>query len=144
MGAADYVVNPFSPMELAERIRAALRRQDASEPSKLYVLGDLTIDYTERRVTLACRPVPLVPMEYRMRAELSANAGRVLTYEHLLERVWGEKSSGDVRPMRTIVSKLRRKLGDDADNPTYVFTEPRVGYRMPEGEPQGKEFHSTP
>ena len=73
-------------------------------------------------------------MEYRLLAELSANAGRLLTYEHLLERVWGEKSSGDVRPMRTIVSKLRRKLGDDADNPTYIFTEPRVGYRMPKGE----------
>ena len=57
-----------------------------------------------------------------------------MTYEHLLERVWGEKSSGDVRPMRTIVSKLRRKLGDDADNPTYIFAEPRVGYRMPRGE----------
>ena len=62
------------------------------------------------------------------------HAGRLLTYEHLLERVWGEKSSGDVRPMRTIVSKLRRKLGDDADNPTYIFTEPRVGYRMPKSE----------
>ena len=57
-----------------------------------------------------------------------------MTYEHLLERVCGEKDNGDVRPMRTIVSKLRRKLGDDADNPTYIFTEPRVGYRMPKGE----------
>ena len=75
-------------------------------------------------------------MEYRLLAELSANAGRLLTYEHLLERVWGEKSSGDVRPMRTIVSKLRRKLGDDTDNPIYIFTEPRVGYRMPKGEGQ--------
>ena len=64
---------------------------------------------------------------------------RLLTYEHLLERVWGEKSSGDVRPMRTIVSKLRRKLGDDADNPTYIFTEPRVGYRMPKGKGLGQE-----
>ena len=72
------------------------------------MLGDLTIDYAERRVTLAGRPLPLIAMEYRLLAELSANAGRLLTYEHLLERVWGEKSSGDVRPMRTIVSKLRR------------------------------------
>ena len=78
-------------------------------------------------------------MEYRLLAELSANAGRLLTYEHLLERVRGEKSSGDVRPMRTIVSKLRRKLGDDADNPTYIFTEPRVGYRMPKGETKEQE-----
>ena len=110
MGAVDYVVKPFSPTELAARIRAALRKRAASEPSEPYVLGDL-----------------------------SANAGRLLTYEHLLERVWGEKSSGDVRPMRTIVSKLRRKLGDDADNPIYIFTEPRVGYRMPKGETQERE-----
>ncbi len=56
------------------------------------------------------------------------------THEHLLDRVWGGKSDGDGRPMRTIVNKLHRKLGDDADNPTCIFTEPRVGYRMPEGE----------
>ena len=139
MGAVDYVVKPFSPTELAARIRAALRKRAASEPSEPYVLGDLTIDYAERRVTLAGRPLPLIAMEYRLLTELSANAGRLLTYEHLLERVWGEKSSGDVRPMRTIVSKLRRKLGDDADNPTYIFTEPRVGYRMPKGETQEQE-----
>ena len=139
MGAVDYVVKPFSPTELAARIRAALRKGAASEPSEPYVLGDLTIDYAERRVTLAGRPLPLIAMEYRLLAELSANAGRLLTYEHLLERVWGEKSGGDVRPMRTIVSKLRRKLGDDADNPTYIFTEPRVGYRMPKGETKEQE-----
>ena len=133
-GAVDYVVKPFSPTELAARIRAALRRREVSEPSEPYVLGDLTIDYAERGVTLAGRPVELMAIEYRMLAELSANAGRVLTYEHLLQRVWGEKSSGDVRPMRTIVSKLRRKLGDNADNPTYIFTEPRVGYRMVKGQ----------
>ena len=85
------------------------------------------------------RALPLIAMEYRLLAELSANAGRVLTYEHLLKRVWGERSSGDVRPMRTIVSKLRRKLGDDANNPVFIFTEPRVGYRMPKGEGQGRE-----
>ncbi len=136
MGAVDYVVKPFSPTELAARIRAALRRRAESEPSEPYVLGDLTIDYAERRVTLAGHPLPLIAMEYRLLAELSANAGRLSTYEHLLERVWGQRSGGDVRPMRTIVSKLRRKLGDDADNPTYIFTEPRVGYRMPKGEAQ--------
>ena len=129
----DYVVKPFSPTELAARIRAALRKREVSEPSEPYVLGDLTIDYAERVVTLAGRPVELMAIEHRLLAELSANAGRMLTYEHLLQRVWGEKSTGDVRPMRTIVSKLRRKLSDDADNPAYIFTEPRVGYRMPKG-----------
>ena len=134
LGAADYVVKPYSPTELAARIRAALRRRATPEPEEPYVLGDLTIDRATRNVTLAGRPVPLVAMEYRLLAELSANAGRVLTYEHLLGRVWGKEGSEDLRPMRTIVNKLRRKLGDGGRNPTYIFTEPRVGYRMPAGD----------
>ena len=138
-GAVDYVAKPFSPTELAARIKAALRRRVADEPVEPYVLGDLTIDYPERRVTLAGQPVQLTATEYGLLAELAANAGRVLTYQHLLERVWGEKGDGDVRPMRTIVSKLRRKLGEDADNPRYVFTEPRVGFRMPRGRPSDGE-----
>ena len=134
MGAADYVVKPFSPSELAARIRAALRKQAVSEPSEPFVLGDLTIDYVDRAVTLAGHPVALRAIEYRLLTELSANGGRVVTYEQLLQRVWGNRDSGDLRPMRTVIKKLRRKLGDDAANPTYIFTEPRVGYRMPKGE----------
>ena len=91
MGAADYVVKPFSPTELSARIRATLRRRAASEPAEPYALGDLVIDYASRSVTLAGRPVELAAMEYRMLAELSANAGRVLTYQYLAERVWGER-----------------------------------------------------
>ena len=132
-GAVDYVVKPFSQTELAARIRTALRRQSTPMPSEPYVLGDLTIDFNERRVTFAGIPLPLVAMEYRMLTELAANAGRVSTYERLLQRVWGEKNSGDIRPMRTIVNKLRRKLGDNADNPTYIFTDHAVGYSMPKG-----------
>ena len=145
-GATDYIVKPFSPTELVARVRAALRRFGEPQipaPEEPFVLGDLTIDYAERRVTLGGRSIHLVPIEYQMVVELSANGGRVLTNEHLLQRVWGEKGSGDVRPMRTIVSKLRRKLGDDADNPTYIFTEPRVGYRMPKGETPGGESRDS-
>ena len=134
MGAVDYVVKPFSPTELSARIAAALRRREVPEPSEPYVLGDLTIDYAQRRVTLAGEPVDLLPLEYRLLAELSASAGRTLTYEHLLDRVWRERSGDDLRPMRTIVRRLRIKLGDDAANPTYIFTERHVGYRMPKGE----------
>ncbi len=134
MGAADYVVKPFSPTELAARIRAALRRRVIAERPGPYVLGDLTIDYAQHRVTLVGRRVQLTPTEYRMLAELSARAGQVLTYERLLERAWRERGDGNVRPMHTMVSKLRRKLGDDPRNPTYIFTEPRVGFRMPEGQ----------
>ena len=136
-GAVDYVVKPFSPTELSARIRAALRRRETVEPSEPYTLGDLTIDFAQRRVTLAGRRVELTPMEYGTLAELAANAGRVLTHEHLLERVWRDRGNGSVRPMRTMVSKLRRKLGDDAGNPTYIFTEPRVGFRMPKGDTEG-------
>ncbi len=132
-GAVDYVVKPFSPTELSARIKAALRLRAAAEPSQPYVLGDLAVDYAKRRVTLAGRPVRLTPTEYRLLAELSANAGRMLTYEHLLARVWGGKSGGDVRPMRTMVSKLRRKLGEDAGSPRYIVTEPGIGFRMPRG-----------
>ena len=138
MGAADYVVKPFSPTELLARIRAALRRRDVPKPSEPYVLGDLTIDYDERRVTLAARPVELTAKEYRTLVELSTNAGRVLTYETLLRRVWGLDADADIRPMRTAINSIRRKLGDAAENPTYVFTELRVGYRMPKGETRGQ------
>ena len=130
-GAADYVVKPFSPTELVARIRAALRRREAPDPSGPYVLGDLVIDYGIRSVALAGSPVRLTPIEYRTLAELSSNAGQVLTYDHLLQRVWDMDVGSDLRPVRTVVSILRSKLGDDSANPTYIFTEPRLGYRMP-------------
>ena len=132
-GAADYIVKPFSATEMAARIRAALRKRAASEPTEPYVLGDLVVNYAELQVTLAGRPIRLTAIEYRTLAELAANAGRVLTYGQLLRRIWDSDLDGDVRPMRTVISSLRRKLGDDADDPTYIFTEPRIGYRMPRG-----------
>ena len=264
--ADDYVVKPFSPTELVARIKAALRKREApewAEPSEPYVLGELAIDYAERRVTLAGRPVQLTAIEYGLLFELSANAGRVMTYDRLLRRVWGLRGSGACgapgpaglrglrgsgacgapgpaglrglrgsgacgapgpaglrglrgsgacgapgpaglrglrgsgacgapgpaglrglrgsgacgapglracgacgaaglrglrgcgapgpaglrglrgsgasRRVRTAAKQLRRKLGDDANNPTYILNEPRVGYRMPKGEMQERE-----
>ena len=137
MGADDYVVKPFSPTELVARIRAVLRRRAASEPTVLYVTGDLIIDYAQRLVSLRGIPVTLTAIEYRLLVELSTNAGRVLTYEHLLRQVWGSGGDADVRPMRTAISSVRRKLGDDAENPAYIFTELRVGYRMPRPDTPG-------
>ena len=139
MGAADYVVKPFSPTELAARIRAALRKRAAPElaqPSEPYVRGDLTVDYPERRVTVAGTPVELTDIEYRMLVELSVNAGRALTHERLLQRVWGPDKGEDTGPVRNIVKRLRRKLGEDASNPAFIFAVPRVGYRMEKGEEQ--------
>ena len=108
------------------------------------MLGELTIDYAERKVMLAGEPVPLVPMEYRLLAELAAHAGSVLTHQHLLATVWSDKNKGDTRPVRSAMIKLRRKLADDADNPTYIFTEPRVGCRMAMGDTAGDEQERGP
>ncbi len=137
MGASDYVVKPFSPTELAARIRAALRRRagpDVAEPSGPYELGDLTIDYAGRRVWLTGSPVALTPTEYRLLYELSIHAGRVMTHDHLLQRIWGPERMGEPWLVREVVKRLRGKLGDVAADPKYILTEPRVGYRMPAGD----------
>ncbi len=141
-GAIDYIVKPFSPTELIARVRAALRRQAGPhrvEPSEPYVLGDLTIDYAERRVTVAGQSAQLTAAEYELLFELSVNAGGVVTHDQLLQRVWGPTNSGDVRVIRTLVKTLRRKINDDASSPTYIFAEPRVGYRMPKGQEPEQE-----
>ena len=127
-GAADYIVKPFSPTELAARVKAALRVRLEPEP---FVLGELTIHYEQRRVRVAGRDVRLTAMEFEMLRLLSLNAGRPVTYENVLSKVWAGRDSGDAHAVRAVMKKLRRKLGDDATNPTWVFTERAVGYRMP-------------
>ena len=136
MGAADYLVKPFSPTELAARIRAALRKRlepFQAEPSSPYSAGGLSIDYAERRVTLEGEPVELTATEYAVLYELAVHAPRTLTHAVLLQRVWGPERVGGTWLVRNVVKLLRGKLGDDADNPRYIITEPRVGYRMLEG-----------
>ena len=143
MEAVDYVVKPFSPTELAARIRAALRRRAAphpAEPSEPYSLGDLTIDYTGHRVAVEGRPVRLTPTEYELLFDLSVHAGRVLTHDQLLQRVWGPERTGEPWLVREVAKRLRRKLGDDAGNPAYIPTEPRVGYRKPGARGQEPEM----
>ncbi|MDE2705902.1 MAG: response regulator transcription factor, partial [Gemmatimonadota bacterium] len=136
-GASDYVVKPFSPTELVARIQATLRKEaetDQAEPDQPYVLGDLTINYEKRRVTVAGRRVRLTAKEYQLLYELSVSPGRVLTHDVLLRRIWGLYSAVDSRLVRTLVKRLRRTLGDDANNPRYIFTEPGVGYRIGKAE----------
>ena len=138
-GAFDYVVKPFSPTELVARIQSALRKHAApssTEPTENFVLGDLTINYIERRVFVAGNPVKLTNTEYRLLFELSVNAGRVIQHNQILQRVWGVGHPGHPGPVRTVVKNLRRKLRDSASNPLYIFSESRVGYRMPKAEPQ--------
>ena len=133
MGASDYLVKPFSPTELAARIRASLRKRlepFQGEPSGPYTVGGLDIDYALRRVTVDGEPVELTATEYAVLYELTVHAPRTLTHAVLLQRVWGPEKVGEPWLVRDMVRKLRGKLGDNADNPTYILTEPRVGYRM--------------
>ena len=128
IGAVDYIVKPFSPMELVARIQTALRKSEVFPIS--FESGALVINYEERRVTVREVPVELTAIEFDLLRFLSINAGRVVTYENLLRSVWHLDGLEDRRRVRAFVKKLRDKLGDDAVNPTYIFTEPRVGYRM--------------
>ena len=137
-GAEDYVVKPFSPTELTARIRAALRRRSNPVP---FVLGELAIDYDRRRVTVAGRAVTLTPTEYELLRALAQGAGRILTHEDLLRKVWAGRGHGKVKPkiVRAYVKRLRHRLGDDAARPAWIVNERGVGYRMPRpgeaGEP---------
>ena len=126
-GAADYIVKPFSPTELVARIAAALRGRAEPEP---FMLGGLAIHYDERRVTVGGRPVDLTPTEFELLRALSLNAGRVLTYDALKRQVWGNRYNSDTDLVRVFIQKLRRKLGDDPKEPTYIFNHRGVGYRM--------------
>ena len=127
-GAADYIVKPFSPTELAARVGAALRRVARPEP---FEHGALAIHHEERRVTVAGCEVELTATEYELLRVLSLDAGRVVTYEALLRKVWSGREAGDLDLVRNFVKKLRAKLGEDAANPTWIFNVRGVGYRMP-------------
>ena len=132
LGAADFVVKPFSPLELVARIGAALRQAVAYPHSVIepYMCGDLAVNHSERAVTLAGKPVRLTPTEYKLLLELSRHPGRVLTHDHLLNRVWSGDHPADQRLLRSFIKSLRHKLGDDARNPSYIFTQPGVGYSL--------------
>ena len=127
------MVKPSSPTELAARTRAVLRQRSGigylGQPEDC-VLEDLVINYAERRVAVAGRPVVLTATAYGLLFEPFANADLVVTHEQLLQRIWGPGNSGEAGLAGTAVQRLRRKSGDDAHDPRYIFTEPRVGYRM--------------
>ncbi len=128
IGAADYIVKPFSARELTARVQAALRKRSMTpEP---FLSGDLAINYGERAVTVAGRSVQLTPIEYDLLRALSVNAGRVTTYDSLIRQVWSSRDYANSRLVRTFVKNLRRKLGDDAIAPTYIHNVRGVGYRM--------------
>ena len=128
MGAADYIVKPFSTKELTARVQAVLRKRTATP--KPFRLGDLAIYYRDREVSVAGQPVQLTPLEYDLLRALSINAGRVTTHDSLIRQVWRDREYANPRLVRTFVKTLRRKLGDDPQDPAYIHNVRGVGYRM--------------
>lgn len=129
-GAQDYVTKPFSIIELLARVRACLRDLSSSPESPIKTDGKLSIDLSARRVCLGQNTIELTPKEYNVLALLSKNPNRVVTQTQILQQVWGPGHEDDTHYLRIIISHIRQKLGDDPLQPTYVVTEPGVGYRF--------------
>jgi len=130
-GAQDYVTKPFGVQELLARLRGILRDRAAAGPQGAVLqIGDLEIDAAMRRVTKAGAPLKLTRKEFDLLWVLASNAGRQVTQGMALEHVWGKAHTEDSQYLRVFVRQLRAKIGDDAGNPRYIFTEPGVGYRF--------------
>ena len=133
LGADDYVTKPFSPRELASRIQAVLRRIEMDSPApsgkSLITVDDyLQIDFSRRVVIVNGKEVKLRPTEYRLLYHLVNNAGRTLTHEMILSKVWGYEYRDESQYVRLYITYLRQKIEPDASNPKYILTERGVGY----------------
>jgi two-component system KDP operon response regulator KdpE len=135
-GADDYVTKPFTVGELLARLRVALRRaaiHGRPEANEAFANGNLLVDLLRRQVFVKEQEVHLTPIEYRLLAVLIQNAGKVVTYNHLLRDVWGPDKVDEYHSVRTYIADLRRKLEEDPTRPVYLHTEVGIGYRLVAG-----------
>lgn len=136
MGADDYVVKPFGVSELLARIRSALRRSDRMKLSQgiqrdVYQIKDLTVDLAKHQVLLGDEEIHFTQNEFKIIELLAIHAGKVLTYDFILEHVWGPySSSGSNQILRVNMANIRRKLKENPSDPKYIHTELGIGYRM--------------
>jgi two-component system, OmpR family, response regulator RegX3 len=136
LGADDYVVKPFSGAEVIARIRAILRRTGRTSsdsdtaPAEPISVGELDIDFAARRARLAGEELALARKEFDLLAELARHAGRVVTREDLMARVWDENWFGSTKTLDVHIRWLRQKLGDDPTSPRYLHTVRGVGFRF--------------
>ena len=133
LGADDYLPKPFNPDELVARIEAVTRRLGPAEGWKMLEqlsLGDITIDFQRRTVAVKGEETYLNRTEWLLLSELARNAGRLMLYEELLTRVWGPEYRDDVQLVRSWISRLRRKVEKDHDNPRLIRNLPKAGYIM--------------
>src|SRR5436190_9920185 len=128
-GADDYVTKPFGSEELLARMRAVLRRK-SDEGESAVTVGDLEIDLADRSVRRGGEEVHLTPIEFDLLSQLAQHPGRLVTHRQLLQEVWGPGYEDETHYLRVHFAHVRGKLEPDPSNPTYVITEPGIGYRL--------------
>jgi two-component system KDP operon response regulator KdpE len=129
-GADDYVTKPFSIQELEARVRAQLRRKQAtaSDTISVFSLGDFVIDIPQHRVTVRGQEIHLTPKQFDLLVELAKHPGQVLTHRALLHAVWGTNAD-QPEYLRVNIGQLRKKI-ETSEEPRYILTEPWIGYRF--------------